>query len=324
MVEFDGHLEIDGNVGARTRNGENTVCEIVSRGELIEPTNYVNLTIQFRDAAGNPKNTDVFPNVSIVSPTGLVVAGPTSSGVGQIGIGQYNYLFQAPIAGPFGVWNDVWVGYINGYRVSSTFSFVVSHTDLPSINTDGKMHLGDDVGFQYDQASIYNINKLLKMVKARLNSSGKAKSTDPYGNVIFVDCDIYSIDMLVSFLAMSLNKFNTTPYFTNFVWQDATFFAQFGEVIAEGAVVFALASQALIERGREFQLNDNGISFTPPTVSELLNTQFSTEIAHMWEQVKMIKASMRPNPMGLGVFSMTNGVNPAVRRLRFLRERQII
>src|ERR1700685_367117 len=153
MVEFDGHLEIDGNVGARTRNGENTVCEIVSRGELIEPTNYVNLTIQFRDAAGNPKNTDVFPNVSIVSPTGLVVAGPTSSGVGQIGIGQYNYLFQAPIAGPFGVWNDVWVGYINGYRVSSTFSFVVSHTDLPSINTDGKMHLGDDVGFQYDQAS---------------------------------------------------------------------------------------------------------------------------------------------------------------------------
>lgn len=301
-----------------------TSGKIVARGELIEPTNYVNLTVKFKDGNGNLINTDTFPQVSIVSPTGLIVLSSTSQGVGQISTGQYNYIFQAPIDGPFGVWNDVWTATINGFPISSTFSFVIAHTDLPSINSDGYLKLGDDPGFQYSQAAIFNINKLLKMMKARLNSSGKAKSLDAYGNVTYVDCDIFSVDLLVSFLAMSLNKFNTTPYFTNFTFEDSHFFANFSEVIAEGAVVFAMASQALIERGREFTLSDQGIQFTPPTVSELLNTQFNTEITHMWDQVKMIKASMRPGPLGLGVFGMTSSMNPAWKRLQHLRERRII
>jgi hypothetical protein len=317
-------VEIIGNEVAYSQYGEACVGQIVARGELIEPTNFVNLTIQFKDGNGNLINTDVFPNVSIVSPTGLVVLSPTSQGVGQVGVGQYNYIFQAPIDGPFGVWNDVWIGYINGFMVQQTFSFVISHTDLPNINSDGYLHLGDDPGFQYSQAAIFNINKCIKMMKARLNSAGKAKSTDSYGNVIYVDCDIFSIDMLATFVAMSLNKFNTTPYFTNFVFEDSHFFAQFAQVIADGAVLYAMASQALIERGREFQLTDQGISFNPPTISELLNTQFNTALAHHWEEIKYIKNSMRPGPRGLGVFGMTSGLNPAFARLRHLRSRRII
>jgi hypothetical protein len=130
--------------------------------------------------------------------------------------------------------------------------------------------------------------------------------------------------MLTTFVAMSLNKFNTTPYFTAFTFEDSAFFAHFSEVIAEQASVMALASQSLIERGREFQLTDNGINFNPPSISELLNTQFSAELAHCWEQVKMIKASMRPHALSLGVFGMTSGMNPAIKRLRTLRARQII
>lgn len=297
---------------------------IKARGELIEPTNYVNLTIQFKDGQGNLTNTDSFPTVSIIQPSGLVALSPTTIGVTHVGLGQYSFLFLAPINGPMGVWNDVWQGYINGFSINITFSFVITHTDLPGINSDGYLRIGDDPGFDYSQAAIFNINKCLKMMKARLNSSGKSKKIDQNGNVVYVDCDIFSIDMLVTFIAMSLNKFNTTPYFTSFTFNDSAFFAQFAEVIAEQASVMALASQALIERGREFQLTDNGINFNPPSVSELLNTQFNTELAHCWEQVKFIKASMRPHALGLGVFGMTSGINPAIRRLRTLRARQII
>jgi hypothetical protein len=321
---MEGSMEQIGDLIAYNQYREAAVGKIVQRGELIEPANFVNLTIQFKDSFGCPVNTDVFPSVSIVSPTGLVVLAPTCQGVGQIDIGKYNYIFQAPIAGPFGVYNDRWDGIINGFLIQQTFSFVVSHTDQPSINSDGFLHLGDDPGYTYDQAAIFNINKVLKMVKARLNSSGKAKSTDKHGNVTYVDCDIYSVDMLVTFIAMSLNKFNSTPYFTNFVFQDSHFFAQFAQIIADGAVLYALASQSLIEKGREFTLTDNGISFTPPQVSELLNTQYAAVLAHHWEELKYVKNSMRPHPLGLGTWGMTSSINPAIKRLSHLRARRIV
>jgi hypothetical protein len=299
---------------------------IVARGELIEPTANVGLTVVFRDGNSNPINTDAFPTITLVQPSGLTVFGPTSTGVFQVGVGQYEFIYQVPIDGPFGVWNDVWEATINGFLVENTFSFVVAHTDLPGINSDGKLALGDDVGFSYSQTAIYNINKVIKMMKARLNSSGKAKSTDAYGNVDYVDCDIFSVDMLATFAAMSLAKFNSTPYFTWFSWDDSWFFGTPGylEVIAEGAVVMAMASQALIEKGREFQMTDNGVTFNPPNVAEMLQTQYAMTLTHYWEQLKYIKNSMRPAPIGAGVFGMFNGVSPAIKRLRFLRERRIL
>lgn len=297
---------------------------IKARGEVIDVTDQVNLTVQFRDTLGNPIDTDSFPTISIVQPSGLLLLSPTSAGVARVDVGKYSFIFTVPINGPYGVFNDVWVGYVNGFRVETTFSFVVMHTQVPAINIDGYAHLGDDPGFQYSQAAIKNINKLLKSLKARLNSAGKAKATDVYGNIVYVDCDIFSIDMLVTFLATALWDFNQVPFFTFFQFDDDNFVEQFGEILVEGATLYALASKSLIERGREFQITDNGLSFNPPTVSELLNTQYSTLLSHYWEKLKYIKNSLRPSPKGLGVFSMNSAINPAFSRLRHLRQRRLI
>ena len=297
---------------------------IKARGELLDVTDQVNLTVQFKDQFGNPINTDSFPQITIIQPSGLVALSPTSTGVAQTGIGQYSFIYTIPINGPYGVFADVWVGYINGFRVETTFQFVVSHTDLPALNTDGYIHLGDDPGFQYSQIAIKNINKLIKSLKARLNSAGKAKAADAFGNVIYVDCDIFSVDMLTTFIATALWDFNQVPYFTFFDFDDSDFIEQFGEILVEGATLYSLASKALIERGREFQITDNGLNFNPPTVSELMQTQYSTLLAHYWEKLKYIKNSLRPSPRGLGVFSMNTGINPAFARLRHLRARRLI
>lgn len=296
---------------------------ILARGELLDVTSNVNLTVQFRDQFGNLVNTDTLPTISIIQPSGAVLQTPTTVGVTNTSIGQYSFIFTIPYNGPYGVWNDVWTGTINGFLVQATFSFVVSHTDLPNINSDGYLHLGDDPGFNYSQIAISNINKLLKMLKNRLNSSGKSKQTIN-GNVSYVDCDIYSIDMLVTFLATALSDFNQTPYFTFITFDQTDYIDQFAEVLVEGATLYSLASMALIERGREFSLTDNGLNFTPPGVSELLETQYSTLLAHYWEKLKYIKNSLRPYPLGLGVFSMTNGMIPAIRNLARVRERRIL
>lgn len=297
---------------------------IKARGETIDVTEQVNLTVQFRDMAGLPKDTDAFPTISIIQPTGAVLFSPTSVGIAHIGVGKYSYVFTVPINGPYGVWNDMWIGFINGYRVEATFSFVVTHTDIPAINSDGYVHLGDDPGFHYSQAAIKNINKLLKALRARLNSAGKSKKSDAFGNNLYVTCDIFSVDMLVTFLASALWEFNEIPHFTSFTFDDDAFIEQFGNILVEFASLWALASKALIERGREYQITDNGISFQPPTVSELLNTQYGTGLPHWWEKIKFIKNSLKPNPKGLGVFGMTSGINPAFARLRHLRARRII
>lgn len=297
---------------------------IKARGETLDVNDQVNLTVQFKDSSGNPVDADSFPKISIVQPSGAVLLTSTSVGVSRVDIGKYLYTFTIPPNGPYGVFNDIWTAYINGFMVQSEFSFVVVKTDIPAINIDGYVHLGDDPGFQYSQNAIKNINKLIKSLKARLNSSGKAKSVDSYGNTIYVDCDIFSIDTLTTFLATALWQFNQTPFFTFFQFDDANFIEQFGEILVEGATLYALASHALIERGREYTITDNGINFNLPTISDLMNTQYSSLLSVYMDQLKYIKNSLRPAPSGLGIFSVNSGVNPAVARLRHLRARRII
>jgi hypothetical protein len=294
------------------------------RGEMIDVTDQVELTVQFKNTMGRPVNTDSYPTISIVQPSGLLCLAPTSAGVRHHGTGKYSYTFTVPINGPYGVFNDIWVGYIDGFRVEVPFSFVVNHSQIPSINSDGHVHLGDDPGFHYSECALKNINKLMKSLKARLNSSGKAKSADSFGNTIYVDCDIFSVATLTTFIATALWDFNQVPYFTFFTFDEDIVVDQFGEILVEGATLYALASIALIERGREFQVTDNGLNFNPPTVSELLQTQYSTLLTHYWEKLKYIKNSLRPAPRGLGVFSMNSAINPAFARLRHLRARRLI
>lgn len=135
----------------------------------------------------------------------------------------------------------------------------------------------------------HNSDMLISLLKHRLHDNGKAKSTDTNGNIIYVDCDVYSKGMLEAFIHLAVSEFNATPYFTNFSLEDSKFVDCFAEIIVEGATLYALSSKALIEKGREFQLTDHGIDFVPPAVSEMLNTQFSTLLVHHWEKLKHIK-----------------------------------
>jgi hypothetical protein len=297
---------------------------LTTRNQLIDVTNIVQLVAVFTNQSGIPVNTDILPSITMVQPSGTVAFGPTTAGVMQLNVGTYQFDFSVPYDGPYGIWNDVWTGTVGGNLMQNSLQFIVVNTDVArTINSDGYVALGDDPGFDFSQNAIRNVNKLIKALKTRLNSDGKAKSTDAYGNVIYVDCSIYSIETLTNTLAQSLTMFNETPYFTFFTFEDTDMVNQFFNVIIDGATLIALASQALIERGREFAITDNGVSYTPPLVSELLNTQYTTLLTAHTEHLKYIKNSLRPSPKGLGTFrGLAN--NPSFMRLRHLRQRQLI
>ena len=137
-----------------------------------------------------------------------------------------------------------------------------------------------------------NLERLVELVGFRLKNQGKAKSVDLIGNTIYIDTAIYNQETLEAFIELSISEFNQTPEFTNYTIENGRFIDCFAEVLVEGAVLYALASQALLERGREFAIEDGGVYLDPPKVSEMLNTQYSTLLSHHWDKLKHIKLNI--------------------------------
>jgi len=294
-----------------------------NRDQTILHTDIVRLQAQFKDSTGMAVDLDVFPTITIIQPSGNVVLGPTSTGVMRLGVGLYAFDYTVGINDPIGVWLDSWDGVLSGIPITGDFCFIVHNTQLPSINTDGYKALGDDPGFNFSQLAICNINDLIKKLRAELDSSGKSFMQDEFGNDVFTDCDIYTVDQLVTFLVYSLSMFNQVPHFTLFTFEDTDIMQQFCSILVEGAVIQALASKMLLERGREFQITDQGLNFNPPTVSELMSTEWSGLLTHHKEIVQMIKFNMKPSPFGLGTLTISTSRHPAIARLRHLRARQL-
>lgn len=298
-----------------------------TRTEPIFPNDQVRLELQVNDSNNVAIDLDSFPTLTIVDSSGEVYLGPTTSGVYRTSLGLYGYDLTIPSDANLGTWYEIWQGTINSQTVYGEFSFEVSATDYTCVDgyaTDGYIKLGDDPGFDYSQTAIFNINKMLKALRARLNSSGQTISTDKYGNKIAVTCDIFSVDVLVTFLADALTWFNAIPHTTMFTFDDTEFCKTYQHILVQAAALMAMASKALIEKGREFTITDNGISFSPPGVSDVLNSQYGTELGNWDSTIKLIKSSMKPSPLSCGTLTIGVSRNPLISSLRFRRARQIV
>ena len=295
---------------------------ILPRSDIIQPNDTVSLAAKFA-IDGAPVDLDVFPHITIIQPSGGVAVGPTSAGVCRIAVGTYQFNYCVGLYPPVGTWRDVWEGLYQGFDMIGEYTFTTFNSQLPGLNTDGLHKLGDDPGFNFSQTAICNINNVVKSLRARLKARGKARRMDEHGNPIYKDCDVFTVDELVAFICQSLTMFNELPAFTMFTWDDSPIIEQFHDILVQGALYLALGAQALIERGREFTINDNGIGFTPPQQSELLNTQYAKELDNWLDKARQIKKNMCASPLGLGTLSFVGGASPQVRRLRHLRSRQI-
>ena len=138
---------------------------------------------------------------------------------------------------------------------------------------------------------------------------------------IVPSCWAFGEDEIDMLLETSLSDFNAWPTFTCFTWD--TLPDNFLGVIVLGAQIFGLFAQGMLEAGREFNVTDNGISFTPPQISGYMQTSASALLAHYTELREKIKANIKPSPGGIGTFRVMSVV-PQLSRLRHLRSKQII
>jgi hypothetical protein len=134
-------------------------------------------------------------------------------------------------------------------------------------------------------------NTLIKFLKFRLASAGKALKQDEFGNTISVEADIFSAEDFDCALELSLRAFNMVPRVTYFKWSDVETIDQIGDLLVTYAAHILLTKQSLLERGREFQIKDNGVGFVPPSVSDLA-INISNILWHNWDvQVRNLKES---------------------------------
>lgn len=284
----------------------------------------IDLYIQLYDQAGNPANADETPQVKILDTNGTEKQAYSKVGVSLCDVtGLYKLSYTIPEDVLDGYWTDSWKAVVGGENVTAEFSFLVMSSGA-IVESDAEIHYpGDEFTFEFTPEEVYGVNKLLKVLNARLKNTGTKQVPDGAGGYVETQCNVFSNDELIAFLVNSLSSFNQTPHFTDFKFSDAVIYNRFLDVIMQGATLLALAAQALIEKGREFNITDNGITYQPPQISEILNGQFGTELANYTDKLKYIKSSIKPSPRGLGTLRI-EGVSPAYRRLRHLRARRLL
>lgn len=159
------------------------------------------------------------------------------------------------------------------------------------------------------------LNDLLCLLRSQLKDNFKDKD----GNT----CRAFELGELLCFLEASLSEFNQTPTFTSFTWETIDL-CRFRAILIEGAFVLALRAQALLEAGREFNINDNGASFTPPPLSSTMVTTWTSTYTQYVQKLNYIKAMFKPGPSTIGVFSSAVNNSPQLLKLRHLRQRRIV
>lgn len=278
---------------------------------------------RFLDAAGDPCNTDNPPTVEILDSNGLVKQHATDVGVSLAhDPGWYSFTYDIPLSGVDGYYVDHWEAKIGDETVEASFTFLVMQAGVVEADVEPSF-TPEDVTFQFTECEAEGIGILMKFVKARLKNDGTRKVPDGAGGFTDEPCSIFTDDELICFLINGLSGFNAYPHFSSFTFCDQVIQTVFADIVIQGAVLLALAAQTLIEKGREFSITDNGVVFQPPAVSEILNSQYTAQLADYKEKLKMIKASCKPKPLGCGTFRVTS-IAPGYLRLRHLRQRQLI
>ena len=89
---------------------------------------------------------------------------------------------------------------------------------------------------------------------------------------------IFDRNSLVDLIDQAINA-------TNFVLNKKVGEREF-ELVVQYAASLAYRKQALLERGREFPIKDNGIAFTPPTVSNVLLELAHAELRDWHEKIR--------------------------------------
>jgi hypothetical protein len=127
------------------------------------------------------------------------------------------------------------------------------------------------------------LKELAELVSFRLGAMGKVPKKNEKDEVVYVEANIFQPEDIQHALVLSLRAFNMIEVVTYFKFDDVENITQISDLLVTYASYLLLMQQSLKEKGREFILNDNGVSYAPPALSDFLYMT-SRDLYHDWYQ----------------------------------------
>jgi len=146
-------------------------------------------------------------------------------------------------------------------------------------------------------------NQLIQYLRQILNDTDSA-------------CEIFGDSQLLSYIDLALMDVNSHPTWTYYDINSVP--RDWYNCIVKGAYVFAIDAQGLVERARNFNISDQGVTYTPPDLPGHFQSLSQMVRAEYQAEKEKIKANVRPAPQGLGSTRVLTP-NPLLLRMRHLR-----
>jgi hypothetical protein len=144
-------------------------------------------------------------------------------------------------------------------------------------------------GNERRKGMLTNIDDLVILVRFRLASSGQSCRRNEFGSAVYEPTELFSTADVEMSLQLALSSFNCIPYFTDITLDDKELLTHIADLLVTYACHVLLMKQSLLEKGREFSVQDHGVGFNPPNVSEFA-WQISSNLFDRWnERVKSLK-----------------------------------
>lgn len=122
---------------------------------------------------------------------------------------------------------------------------------------------------------------LLMPLNALLHNNGKQKAVDENGNTSYVDVTIFAEGELLEYLRLAEQATKSVLKVDNTL--------EYTDLVVEYAYYLALISKSLIERGREYAIQDNGVYMNPPNVSSHMIDVSANVINNWFRKVELIR-----------------------------------
>lgn len=128
------------------------------------------------------------------------------------------------------------------------------------------------------------LDKLVELVKTRV-------SPDHIPNAL--EGEVFPKEDIESALTLSLSAFNMHEPVTYLKITDEENMEQLADILVTYAAYVLLFKEALLQRGREFMISDNGVDLVPPPLGPFL-MDAARDLQNNWfNQVRSIKNNTR-------------------------------
>lgn len=135
------------------------------------------------------------------------------------------------------------------------------------------------------------LDTLIELVEFRTAAISKTLVIDEHGNNVYQEKSIFERKDVETTIKMALTAFNAIPPFTYIKLEDEENIIQLSDSLVTYATHLLLQRQALLEKGREFVVQDNGVGWTPPVLSQFL-FDFARDLRDHWvDRTETLKGS---------------------------------